>query len=147
MRGTLLYASSQLPHRIAKAICLARQAFSYFTSNRQIWTVVKKTPKCRYCHQWAPIYNGQGNVQWAADDFPSPYLLGKCGVRPLYLSSTCYHSVSFVHLTSTDNRFCISRGTSTSGLNEWRCTAYGDTQHSPKGRASSLTLYWISSPY
>ena len=67
-------------------------------------------------------------------------------VGPLYLSSTCHHSVSFVHLTSIYNHFCISHGTSTPCQNEWCCRAYGDRQHSPKGTTSSLILYWISSP-
>ena len=100
-----------------------------------------KTPKCHYCHQRAPIYDGQGNVQWATDDFPSPYLICKCGVGPLYLSSTCHHSVSFMHLTSTCNHFCISHGTSTPGPNEWWYMAYGDTQHSPLLRISFLWSY------
>ena len=92
------------------------------------------------CIQWRSVISR--SCWWFSFPLLSRQVWGSTTLVILHLPSLC----SFMHLTSTDNHFCISSGTSTPGLNEWRCTVYGGTQHSPEGRVLSLTLCWISSP-
>jgi hypothetical protein len=67
---------------------------SHDTLQAHIWTIVNKTLR-RHCPcQRAPIYDGQGNMQWATDDIHSPCYPSINGVGPIYLSSICHHSLS-----------------------------------------------------
>jgi hypothetical protein len=64
------------------------------TLQAHIWTAINKTLRCHCPCQWAPIYDGQGNVQWATDDIISPSYPSINGVGPIYLSSICHQSLS-----------------------------------------------------